>query len=114
MGLDAGTINPKFTPAETTPLFKDPEGAPATGAFSYSSVIGMLLYLSRHTHPDIAYAVNCCAQYMFCLKWIHKEALKQIGRYLKKTCDQGLVFNPSTGELTIHAYLDADFAGMYG
>jgi hypothetical protein len=76
MGLDVGTVTPKWTPAETAPLVKDSEGAMATGAFSYSSVVGMLLYLSDHTHPDIAYAVNCAAQYMFCPKKSHEEALK--------------------------------------
>jgi hypothetical protein len=85
MGLDIGTVTPKWTPAEAAPLVKDAEGAPATGAFNYNSVVGMLLYLSGHTCPDIAYAVNCAARYMFCPKKSH-EALKQIGRYLKAAC----------------------------
>ncbi len=76
MGLDVGTVTPKWTPAEAAPLVKDSEGAPETGAFSYSSVVGMLLYLSDHTCPDIAYAVNCAAWYMFCPKKSHEEALK--------------------------------------
>jgi hypothetical protein len=41
-------------------------------------------------------------------------ALKCIGRYLKKTSDRGMVMNPSTDICKIDAYLDADFAGMYG
>jgi hypothetical protein len=45
MGLDVGTVTSKWMPAEAAPLVKDAEGAPATGAFSYSSVVGMLLYL---------------------------------------------------------------------
>ncbi len=80
MGLDVGTVTPKWTPAEAAaaPLVKDSEGAQATGTFSYSSVVGMLLYLSGHTCPDIAYAVNCAARYMFCPKKSHEEALKHI------------------------------------
>ena len=80
---------------------------------SYCSVVGMLLYLAGHTRPDIAYAVNCCARYMFCPDWSHELALKWIGQYLKATCDRGLVLNPSR-ELKIDCYPDADFAGMYG
>ena len=40
-------------------------------------------------------------------------ALKCIGRYLNNTSSCGMVINP-TRELTIDAYPDADFAGMYG
>jgi hypothetical protein len=113
LGLDVGTTSGKFTPAEAKPLVKDTDGEPALGDFSYSSLVGMLLYLAGHTRPDIAYAVNCCARYMFCPKRSHELALKRIGRYLKATRDCGLVLNPSE-ELKIDCYPDADFAGMYG
>ncbi len=78
LGLDVGTVTPKWTPAEAALLVKDSEGAPATGTFSYSSVVGMMLYLSGHTYPDIAYAVDCAAWYMFRPKKSHEEALKQM------------------------------------
>ena len=39
--------------------------------------------------------------------------MKRIGRYLKATRDKGLILNPS-GKLTVDAYPDADFAGLYG
>jgi len=111
--LDDGYARGKHTPAETKPLVKDEDGAAASEGFSYSSVVGMLLYLSGHTRPDITYAVNCCARYMFCPKHSHELALKRIGRYLKNTASRGMVINP-TRELCIDAYPDADFAGMYG
>jgi hypothetical protein len=76
MGLYLGTVTPKWMPAEAAPMVKDAEGAPATGAFSYSSVVGMLLYLSGHTRPDIVHAVDCAAWYIFCPKKSHEEALK--------------------------------------
>jgi hypothetical protein len=74
----------------------------------------MLLYLKGHTCPDIARAVNCAAWYMFCPTKSHDETLKQIGRYLKATHNRGLIIKPSSGVLKIDAYLDANFAGMYG
>jgi len=113
LGLDLGTTSGKFTPAEAKPLVKDVDGEPALGEFSYSSVVGMLLYLAGHTRPDIAYAVNCCARYMFCPKRSHELALKRIGRYLKATRNRGLVLNPSK-LLKVDCYPDADFAGLYG
>jgi hypothetical protein len=113
LGLDSKMATPKYTPAEATPLTRDEDGEPPQGAFSYASVVGMLLYLSGHSRPDIAYAVNCCARYMFNPRLSHEKALKRIGRYLKATRDKGLVFKPS-GMLTVAAFPDADFAGLYG
>ena len=83
LGLDDGYAHGKHTPAKTKPLVKDEDGVAAVKGFSYSSVVGMMLYLSGHTRPDITYAVKCCARYMFCPKHSHKLALKRIGRYLK-------------------------------
>ena len=113
MGLDDGYARGKHTPAETKPLVKNEDGVAAAEGFSYSSFVGMLLYLLGHTQPDIIYAVNCCARYMFSPKHSHELALKRIGRYLKNTSSRGMIINP-TRELTIDAYPDADFAGMYG
>ena len=85
LGLDVGTVNGKATPAEGRPLVKDENGLDAKREFNYASVVGMLLYLAGHSRPDIAYAVNCAARYMFSAKQSHEEALKRIGRYLKAT-----------------------------
>ncbi len=49
LGLDDGYAKGKHTPAESKPLVKDADGEGAHGGFSYSSVVGMLLYL----YPDI-------------------------------------------------------------
>ena len=113
LGLDSKLSTGKFTPAEAKPLVRDEDGEPPSGTFSYSSVVGMLLYLAGHTRPDIAYAVNCCARYMFNPRLSHEKALKRIGRYLKATRDRGMVLKPS-GDLKIDAFPDADFAGLYG
>ena len=113
MGLDAGTVNGKWTPAEAKPLVKDKDGEQGSGDFNYASVVGMLLYLSGHSRPDIAYAVNCAARYMFSPRHSHELALKRIGRYLKATREKGLILNPSQ-DFKIDCYPDADFAGLYG
>ncbi len=49
LGLDDGYAWGKYMPAETKPLVKNEDGVAAAKGFSYSSVVGMLLYLSRHT-----------------------------------------------------------------
>ena len=116
LGLNDGYAKGKKTPAEAKPLVKDEDGEAANGGFSYASVVGMLLYLSGHTRPDITYAVNCCARYMFAPKHSHELALKRIGRYLKNTADRGMIIKPirDPDMLNIDAFPDADFAGMYG
>ncbi len=53
LGLDDGYAKGKYTPAEAKPLVKDEDGEAVNGGFSYASVVGMLLYLSGHTRPDI-------------------------------------------------------------
>ena len=113
LGLDVKQASHKFTPSTGVPLVKDEDGEPMDGDFNYASVVGMLLYLSGHSRPDIAYAVNCCARFMFSQRKRHEVAIKRIGRYLKATRDKGLILNPSK-ELRVDCYADANFAGLYG
>ena len=113
LGLHSSFSTAISTPAEAAPLPKDSEGAPAFGAFNYPAVVGMMLYLSGHSRPDIAFAVNQCARYTFKPSRRHELAMLRIGRYLKGTVDQGLIMTPSS-DPRIDCYPDADFAGLYG
>ena len=100
------------TPA-TKPLPMDKEGDPPNGNYSYPSVIGMLQYLQAHSRPDITMAVSQCARFVHSPRRSHEEALERIGRYLKKTQDEGLVLRPYD-HFEIDCYVDADFAGLWG
>jgi hypothetical protein len=113
-GLDDGLVKGKHTPSEFKLLIKDLDGEPASGAFSCIGDVGMLLYLSGHTRPDIAFGVNCCARYMFSPRHLDELVLKCLGRYLKQTSDHGMVMNVSNDVYKIDAYPDADFVGMHG
>ncbi|KAL7475509.1 LOW QUALITY PROTEIN: hypothetical protein ACHAW6_001424 [Cyclotella cf. meneghiniana] len=63
----------------------------------------MLLYLSGHSRPDIAYTVNCFLGYMFDLHLSHKKALKQIGSCIKSIwVTQGSMHTPT---LTLPDYM---------
>jgi hypothetical protein len=113
LGLCSVNSTPISTPAEASPLPKDLNGAPCSGHFNYAAVVGMLLYLSGHTRPDIAFAVHQCARYTFNPTRKHEVALIRIGRYLKGTMDKGLIMTPSD-DPRVDCYPDADFAGLYG
>ena len=104
--------NPNHTPCHQAALGKDLEGLPMTDTWSYRSVVGMLLYLSTNTRPDIAYAVSQVARFSNNPRQSHAIAVKTIVRYLVGTRKQGTVVKP-TGKLDIKLYVDADFAGLF-
>ena len=62
---------------------------------SYASIIGMMLYLSSNTRPDISSDVHQCAWFTHNTNVSHKTSVKRIYSYLQGTNGNGLVFNPS-------------------
>ena len=100
------------TPAQTTPVGQDTEGAPFQETWEYASVVGMLMYLANNTRPDIAYATHQCARFTHKPRASHALAIKRIVRYLIGTKDKGLILEPSK-EISVDCYVDADFAGLY-
>ena len=103
---------PRNTPAATTPLGADVDGLPFNEQWEYRSIIGMLMYLSSNTRPDIAYAVHMCARFSHDPRNSHAVGVKRILRYLKRTRDKGLFLKP-TQEHRVDCYVDADFAGLF-
>ena len=53
--------NPDQMPASQKALGTDKEGTEFAEQWSYSSVVGMLLYLAANSQPEIAYTVHQCA-----------------------------------------------------
>ena len=103
------------TPAPKAPLPRDVDGIPFAGDFNYASVVGMLMYLSGHSRPDITFAVHQCARHTHRPTERHRKYLKQIGRYLQSTKNKGLTLKPnSINCLHIECFVDADFAGLWG
>jgi hypothetical protein len=90
----------------------DPDGELMTEEWSYPSIVGMLLYLSTNTRPDIAFAVSQVTRFSYSPKQSHASAVKQIVCYLSHTWDKGTIVKP-TNTLQLDCYVDADFAGLY-
>ena len=103
---------PNALPASLLALGSDPNGEPMSESWSYPSVIGMLLYLSTNTRPDIAFAVSQVARFSANPKQSHATAIKSLVRYLYATKDKGMIIAP-TKSLKLEMFVDADFAGLY-
>jgi hypothetical protein len=80
--------------------------------WNYRSVIGMLLYLTTNTRPDLCFAVSQAARFSHSPKKSHATAVKTIVRYLYHMKDTGTIVTP-TGTLELDCYVDADFGGLY-
>ena len=101
--MDPGAL--KTLTVKHGPLLKNeiPLDAP------YREIIGALLYLSTHTRPDIAVAVNILSRHVRNPRECHWEASKRILRYLRKTKDHELLLNPTGSTLKVAS--DSDWGG---
>ena len=86
--------------------------APFRLDFNYRSIVGKLNYLAQTTRPDIMYATHQIAKYSADPKVPHGDAILYLVRYLKKTRDIGIRFNPDQSR-GFECYCDADFSGNW-
>ena len=100
------------TPTGPTPIGSDTDGPPFAEAWKYRTIIGMLMFLSANTRPDLSYAVHQAARFSHAPRHSHAVAVKRILRYLQTTKDKGMHLTPST-EARVDCYVDSDFAGMF-
>ena len=59
----------------------------------YLEAIGLLMYTTLGTQPDIMFAVTFLSQFMQTPRWPHWEEVKQVFRYLKGMIDLLLVID---------------------
>jgi hypothetical protein len=72
----------------------------------YRSMISSLLYLTA-TRPDIQFSVCLCSRFKVSLRMSHRQAIKQIFRYLRYTPELGLRYSASSS-LSLLGFSDAD------
>jgi len=108
---DEHPVKHKFTPASSI-LHPDPDSLPHEETWHYHSVVGKLNFIAANTRPDISLAVHQCTKYSNQPCFLHKKAVKHIGRYLYLTQTQGLILHPQPDH-SLNAYADADFAGCW-
>jgi Reverse transcriptase (RNA-dependent DNA polymerase) len=102
-GTRLDRLDDELSPAEQ----KSMENVP------YREAVGALLYLSRVSRPDIAFAVGQLSRHVSCPRKAHWDAAKYLIRYLAGTKGLVLRLEPSddTGVCVIS---DSDFAGDRG
>ena len=101
MASDYMDMNKSFRPAQ--------ELISVDSQKDYMARVGSLLYLAKHTRPDILFAVTCCArktQQPTIYDW---NAVERILRYVAHTKDLGLSFHSGEGIL-LCATSDASYA----
>ena len=80
--------------------------------FNYQSMIGKLNYLAQTTRPDIMYVTHQLAKYSSNLCKPHADAALYLVRYLKKSCDMGICFQPDLNK-GFECYCKANFSGLW-
>jgi hypothetical protein len=106
-GLDDG--KPKAVPLSPSVRLSKDDGEPLdTAVYTYSPLVGSLLYLSVCTRPDISYTVGALARFMSNPTAAHWQAAKGLLRYLAGTATYGITYG---GGSELLSYCDADYAG---
>ena len=107
--------NSNSTPAVILPLGPNLEGEPMNEKWECASIIGMLMYLSNNTRPDIAHAVHAvhaCARFTHNPKKSHTTAVKHILCYLQGTKQKGMLIKPDNSN-ELNCFVDSDSAENY-
>ena len=76
----------------------------------YRKLIGMLLYISVSTRPDIAASVSILNQHNAAAAKVHWNELKRIVRYLKGYKDMKLKLGSKNENVLLTGYADVDWA----
>jgi len=111
LGLNESS-NSSAVPTDSRPLGADIHGDPFGEEFNYRLTVGMLLYLTSNSHPELSFAVSQYARFVHSPTVNHGIALKKIGQYLLANRENGLIIKP-TKDLRLELFADADFAGLW-
>ena len=78
----------------------------------YRCGVGILLYLVKHTRPDLANAIRELSKAMDIGNYVHWKELLKVILFALKTKEKGLVLKPNnSATLQLKIYVDAEFAG---
>ena len=87
------------TPISPGEKLSKEDGASSADQTRFRSLVGGLLYLAA-TRPDILFAVNLLSRFMHSPGETHFKAAKRVLRYIRGTCDYGVLFKADGIEKT--------------
>ena len=106
LGLTPGT--PRFIAMRVA---DEEDKLPPKEHATYRSGVGTLLYLTKHSRPDLCNAVRELSKTMDRPAPIHLKEMYRIIRYELETKRYGLKFYSKRCSSIIQAFSDSDFAG---
>ena len=74
----------------------------------YHEAVGLLLYLTFTTHPDIAFPIRILLQFVDNLGWVYWEGVKHVFEYLASMRDWVLIYGTKVKGL--EGFTDVDGA----
>ena len=72
----------------------------------------MLLYLVKHSRPDLSNSVRELSKVMDGATDEHVRLMYRVIKYVLSTKDRGILVKPNV-DCGVLAYVDSDFAGMW-
>ncbi|PPQ93578.1 hypothetical protein CVT25_001332, partial [Psilocybe cyanescens] len=108
------SCNPVSTPFNAAhPFGRDTDVHPIIPNLvtAFQRLIGSLLFIQRHSHPDISVAVLLLSQHCSKLSPCHFAAGKRVLRYLSGTRSLRLHYGGGSSNVLLYGYSDADWAG---
>ncbi|MBW0539772.1 hypothetical protein O181_079487 [Austropuccinia psidii MF-1] len=77
----------------------------------YLKRIGMILYISQGSRPDVGYAVNYLARFSMGTDTTHWDALEHLIAYLRYTRLSGILISEKVASKELKCYVDANWGG---
>ncbi|MFM8622589.1 MAG: reverse transcriptase domain-containing protein, partial [Holophagaceae bacterium] len=92
---------------------EDEEGLSDEGQQDFRSGVGSLLYLLKHSRPDLSNSVRELSKVMDRANKAHEKMLHRVIRFVEQTKNRCLILAPMKEQLTwdLKGYCDSDFAG---
>ena len=105
--LELHTMNPVTTLME--PYLKIEKSSQVNDDSKFRSLVGILLYISRFSHPDISYSVNTLARHQGRVTSTIKVYARRVMKYVYDSRDLAITYH-SNDDQPIRSFCDASYA----